>query len=96
MSKKLIILDRDGVINHDSKDYIKSPDEWRPLKNSLEAIALLTHNNFTVVVATNQSGLARGYYTEHTLSLIHNKDLTLKHVVCRRRQPHGIKHVKDY
>lgn len=77
MSKKLIILDRDGVINHDSKNYIKSPDEWRPLPNSLEAIALLTQNNFTVVVATNQSGLARGYYSEHTLSLIHNKMQTL-------------------
>jgi len=81
MSKKLIILDRDGVINYDSDDYIKSPDEWRPLPNSLEAIALLTQNNFTVVVATNQSGLARGYYTEYTLSLIHNKmqNLLLMH-----------------
>lgn len=69
----LIILDRDGVINQDSSDYIKSPKEWVPLPNSLEAIAFLTKKGFTVVVATNQSGLARGYYSEHTLNLIHKK-----------------------
>tara|TARA_R110002110_G_scaffold65206_5_gene180076 strand:- start:18532 stop:19098 length:567 start_codon:yes stop_codon:yes gene_type:complete len=94
MLKKLIILDRDGVINHDSQDYIKSPDEWRPLPNSLEAIALLTQHNFTIVVATNQSGLARGYYTEQTLSLIHNKmqNLLLAHNSCVEHIfycPHG-------
>lgn len=71
--EKIIILDRDGVINIESPDYIKSPSEWIALPNSLEAIALLTKNGFKVVIATNQSGLARGYYTEHTLHLIHQK-----------------------
>lgn len=72
-STTLIILDRDGVINEDSPDYIKSPEEWVALPNSLEAIAFLTKKGFKVVVATNQSGLARGYYSEHTLNLIHKK-----------------------
>ena len=51
---KLIILDRDGVINHDSAQFIKSPDEWRPIPGSLEAIARLNHAGFRVVIATNQ------------------------------------------
>lgn len=72
-STRLVILDRDGVINQDSPDYIKSPEEWVALPNSLEAIAFLTSKGFKVVVATNQSGLARGYYSEHTLNLIHKK-----------------------
>jgi D-glycero-D-manno-heptose 1,7-bisphosphate phosphatase len=71
--KKLIILDRDGVINEDSDDYIKSPEEWHPIPGSLEAIALLNQAGFEVVVATNQSGLARGYYTVSTLHEIHAK-----------------------
>jgi len=70
---KLIILDRDGVINYDSKDYIKSPDEWIPIPGSLEAIAKLKENGWTVVVATNQSGIGRGYYTEAILKAIHQK-----------------------
>lgn len=70
---KLIILDRDGVINEDSPLYIKSPDEWHPIKGSLEAIALLNQYGFTVVVATNQSGIARGMYDEGVLSAIHEK-----------------------
>lgn len=70
---KLIILDRDGVINQDSDDYIKSPDEWIPLPGSLEAIAQLTEAGFSVVVATNQSGIARGYYDLNTLEAIHQK-----------------------
>jgi D-glycero-D-manno-heptose 1,7-bisphosphate phosphatase len=70
---KLIILDRDGVINYDSKDYIKSPDEWRSIPGSPEAIALLTAAGYTVVVATNQSGVGRGYYTEAILVQIHQK-----------------------
>ena len=68
-----IILDRDGVINHDSDDYIKSPDEWVPLEHSLEAIAKLKHAGWIVVVATNQSGVERGLFDISTLHAIHNK-----------------------
>jgi len=71
--KYLVILDRDGVINHDSVNYIKSPDEWRPLPNSLKAIALLHKLNVTLAVATNQSGVGRGYYSLSTLGEIHTK-----------------------
>jgi len=70
---KLIILDRDGVINHDSDDYIKSPEEWVPIPGSLEAIARLNHAGYHVVVATNQSGIGRGYYNLETLNQIHQK-----------------------
>jgi len=70
---KLAILDRDGVINHDSSSYIKSPDEWCPIDGSLEAIAKLNQANIKVGVATNQSGVARGYYTLDTLLRIHQK-----------------------
>jgi len=70
---KLIILDRDGVINHDSHAFIKSPDEWTPIAGSLEAIALLTQNNWRVVVASNQSGIARGLFSADTLNGIHRK-----------------------
>ncbi len=70
---RLIILDRDGVINEDSDDYIKSPQEWIPIPNSLEAIALLNKAGFTISVASNQSGLARGYYSLETLNLIDQK-----------------------
>jgi D-glycero-D-manno-heptose 1,7-bisphosphate phosphatase len=69
---KLVILDRDGTINHDSDHYIKSLDEWRPLKGSLEAIARLTQAGYRVVVATNQSGIARGLFTTRTLFEIHD------------------------
>jgi len=69
----MIILDRDGVINHDSDLYIKSPDEWQPIEGSLEAIARLHQSGIKVVVATNQSGVARGLYDEATLALIHDK-----------------------
>ncbi len=75
---KLVILDRDGVINQDSDDYIKSPEEWLPLPGSAEAIALLNQAGYQVVVATNQSGIGRGYYSEETLAAIHNK--MLKHL----------------
>ena len=68
---KLVILDRDGTINHDSDQYIKSPAEWKPIKGSLEAIALLTQNGYRVVVATNQSGIARGLFDMATLNSIH-------------------------
>ncbi|TDQ38207.1 D-glycero-beta-D-manno-heptose 1,7-bisphosphate 7-phosphatase [Thiopseudomonas denitrificans] len=70
---KLIILDRDGVINHDSDAYIKTVDEWQPLPGAIEAIARLHHAGWTVAVATNQSGLARGYYDEATLHAMHDK-----------------------
>ncbi len=69
---KLVILDRDGTINHDSDDYIKSPAEWRPIKGSLEAIARLTQAGYRVVVATNQSGIARGLFDTKTLFAIHD------------------------
>ncbi|MEP6941574.1 MAG: D-glycero-beta-D-manno-heptose 1,7-bisphosphate 7-phosphatase [Betaproteobacteria bacterium] len=70
---KLIVLDRDGVINYDSDQFIKSPDEWRPIPGSLEAIARLNHAGFRVVVATNQSGLGRGLFDMATLITIHDK-----------------------
>jgi D-glycero-D-manno-heptose 1,7-bisphosphate phosphatase len=68
---KLVILDRDGTINHDSDQYIKSPEEWRPIKGSLEAIARLTQADYRIVVATNQSGIARGLFDTRTLFAIH-------------------------
>lgn len=70
---KLVILDRDGVINKDSDNFIKSPDEWIPIPGSLEAIALLNKHGFRVAVATNQSGIARGLYDVATLNAIHKK-----------------------
>lgn len=70
---KLIILDRDGVINHDSEQFIKSPEEWKPLPGSLEAIARLTQAGYRIVVATNQSGVARGLFDMTTLNAIHEK-----------------------
>jgi len=70
---KLVILDRDGVINEDSDDYIKSPDEWHPLPGSLEAIAKLNHFGYKVAVASNQSGLARGLFSIDKLNAIHHK-----------------------
>jgi D-glycero-D-manno-heptose 1,7-bisphosphate phosphatase len=70
---KLIILDRDGVINHDSEAFIKSPDEWIPLPGSLEAIARLNQAGYRVVVATNQSGVGRGLFDMATLNAIHQK-----------------------
>lgn len=70
---KLIILDRDGVINEDSDDYIKSPEEWVPIPGSLEAIARLTRAGYRIAVATNQSGLARGLFDRDALQRIHDK-----------------------
>lgn len=72
---KLVILDRDGVINYDSDDFIKSPDEWTPIPGSLEAIARLNRDGHRVVIASNQSGIARGLFDLDTLSRIHNKML---------------------
>ena len=70
---KLIILDRDGVINFGSDQFIKTPDEWKPIPGSLEAIARLTREGWRVVVATNQSGLARGLFEMARLNAIHAK-----------------------
>ncbi len=70
---KLIILDRDGVINHDSDNYIKSVEEFIPLPGSLEAIARLNRAGYKVAIATNQSGIARGYYDLDTLDAMHQK-----------------------
>jgi len=69
----LIILDRDGVINFDSDQFIKNPEEWKPIPGSLEAIARLCQADYRVVVATNQSGVGRGLFDMHTLSAIHDK-----------------------
>ncbi len=76
---RLVILDRDGVINEDSDHYIKTPEEWRPIPGSLEAIARLTHAGIQVVVATNQSGIARGLFNVDMLGRIHNRMLDEVH-----------------
>ncbi len=70
---KLIVLDRDGVINHDSDQFIKTPDEWRAIPGSVEAIARLNHAGYRVVVATNQSGIGRGLFDMAMLNRIHDK-----------------------
>jgi D-glycero-D-manno-heptose 1,7-bisphosphate phosphatase len=70
---KLAILDRDGVINHDSDQYIKSPAEWRPIPGSIEAIARLHQGGWRIAVATNQSGIGRGLFDMATLNAINDK-----------------------
>lgn len=70
---KLVILDRDGVINFDSEHFIKTPAEWKAIPGSLEAIARLTQAGYKVVVATNQSGIGRGLFDMDTLNAIHEK-----------------------
>jgi len=70
---RLIVLDRDGVINQDSSDFVKSAEEWIPLDGSIEAIALLSRAGFKVAVASNQSGLARGLFDADALSEMHGK-----------------------
>ena len=70
---KLVILDRDGVINHDSDNFIKSPEEWRPIPGSLEAIARLNQAGYQVILATNQSGVGRGLFEVSTLNAIHDR-----------------------
>lgn len=74
---KLIILDRDGVINVDSALFIKTPDEWRPIPGSIEAIARLNQHGYRVVVATNQSGVGRGLFDMATLNAINDKMMEL-------------------
>jgi D-glycero-D-manno-heptose 1,7-bisphosphate phosphatase len=70
---KLVILDRDGTINVDSDEFIKSPDEWQPLPGALEAIARLNHAGWHIAVASNQSGLGRGLFDVASLNAIHQK-----------------------
>ncbi|MFA9420524.1 MAG: D-glycero-beta-D-manno-heptose 1,7-bisphosphate 7-phosphatase [Gammaproteobacteria bacterium] len=70
---RMVILDRDGVINQDSDNYIKSVDEWIPIPGSLDAIQRLKKAGYLVTVATNQSGIARGFFNEEVLQQIHNK-----------------------
>jgi len=70
---KLVILDRDGVINQDSDQFIKTPEEWKPIPGSLEAIAKLNHAGYRVVVASNQSGIGRGLFDMATLNAINEK-----------------------
>lgn len=69
--RKLIVLDRDGVINADSDEYVKSPDEWHPLPGSLDAIARLSKAGYAIAVATNQAGVGRGIYTRDAVDAIH-------------------------
>lgn len=71
--QKIIVLDRDGVINEDSDAFIKSADEWIPVPGSIEAIKRLKKAGWIVTVATNQSGIKRGYYSRETLSAMHQK-----------------------
>jgi len=77
LPERLVILDRDGVINHDSKDFVKSADEWLPLPGNIEAIAALSAAGYKVAVASNQSGLARGLFDELDLEAMHAKLRTL-------------------
>ena len=70
---KLVILDRDGVINHDSDRYIKSPAEWQPIPGAIEAIARLHQGGFRIVVATNQSGIGRGLFDMATFNAMNDK-----------------------
>ncbi|MDQ6627273.1 MAG: D-glycero-beta-D-manno-heptose 1,7-bisphosphate 7-phosphatase [Pseudomonadota bacterium] len=77
---KLVILDRDGTINQDRDDFVKSADEWLPLPGALEAIASLNHAGWHTVIATNQSGLARGLFDMNALNAIHarmNRELAV-------------------
>ena len=85
---KIVILDRDGVINQDSKDYIKSPEEWVPIEGSIQAIANLCSAGFKVVIATNQSGLGRKLFSSDDLANIHKKLIAA--VAAASGQIHGI------
>lgn len=91
---KFVLLDRDGVINEDSDAFIKSPDEWLPIKGSLEAIAMLNQHGYQIAVITNQSGIARGLFDEDALAQIHAKMQRLAaahggHIAAVYYCPHG-------
>lgn len=73
MTQPIIVLDRDGVINQESDDYIKSDAEWLPINGSIDAIARLSKTGFRIAIATNQSGLARGLFDEYALARMHQK-----------------------
>lgn len=77
MSVRLVILDRDGVINHDSDEFVKTPDEWLPIEGSIAAIARLSAAGFTVTIATNQSGIGRKLIEPSALDAMHEKLQTL-------------------
>lgn len=81
MPDRVVILDRDGVINEDSDTYIKGPEEWIPIPGSIEAIARLCHAGYRICVVTNQSGLSRGLYALEELDAMHRKmrDLVGRH-----------------
>ena len=81
---KLVILDRDGVINFDSDQYIKSPAEWRPIPGSIEAIARLHQGGWRIAVATNQSGIGRGLFDMATLNAINDKMMEMVFRQCGR------------
>ncbi|ETX12186.1 histidinol phosphate phosphatase [Marinomonas ushuaiensis DSM 15871] len=92
--KPIILLDRDGVINQDSDQYVKSVEEWLPLPGSIKSIAALSKAGFKVFVVTNQSGIARGYYDEATLQTMHDKMISLVkeeggHISGIQYCPHG-------
>ncbi len=72
-NRGLVILDRDGVINHDSAEFVKAPSEWVPIPGSIEAIASLDRAGYTVTVASNQSGLGRGLFDRRALRAMHRK-----------------------
>lgn len=93
-SKPIILLDRDGVINKDSDQYVKSIDEWQPIAGSIKAIATLSKAGFQIYVVTNQSGIARGYYDIPTLNAMHTKMTDLVeaeggHIAGIHYCPHG-------
>lgn len=76
---KLIILDRDGVLNHDRDDFVKSEEEWVPIEGSMDAIAFFKQADYTVVIATNQSGIGRRYFSMQDLNEMHEKMHRLAH-----------------
>lgn len=93
-NNKLVILDRDGVINYDSDEYVKSVDEWIPLPGSIEALGKLTKAGYKIAIATNQSGISRGYFSLETLNNMHEKMVDLAtasgaHIDYIAYCPHG-------
>jgi D-glycero-D-manno-heptose 1,7-bisphosphate phosphatase len=86
----LVILDRDGVINEDSEDYIRCLGEWHPIPGSLDAIASLSRAGYRIAIATNQSGLARGYFSLAEMTTIHDRLAQL--IAVRGGQIAGIFH----
>jgi D-glycero-D-manno-heptose 1,7-bisphosphate phosphatase len=77
VNSKIVLLDRDGIINYDSQDYIKSADEFIPILENIAAVARLTTAGYRIGIATNQSGIARGLYSKEDLLTIHYKMLSI-------------------